>query len=182
MKQHWKEVREQAHDYAADLNLTVNPLRKDTIEFVKEAANWGRLGVQYALIGNGGALAGLPYLLGLIKATAEKPVLLTGDVIWSAGWFAAGMFAAAATCVVAYVDFTLNATINWSWIDLEVKLARQRHYDVEVEDDEFLLRQQIFAQLKASSVVTSLAGIWLALLAWVALAWGAIRLISSLQA
>ena len=148
---------------------------------MKEAANWGRLGVQYALIGNGGALAGLPYLLGLIKLTSEHPVLMMSDIKWSAGLFAGGLLASALVCVVAYADFTLTASIYWSWIDLQMKLAEQRYYDTEVDSEEFALRQRIFAQLKASAVVTSLAGVWLGLLAWVSLAWGAIRLILSLQ-
>ncbi|MCA0246989.1 MAG: hypothetical protein LCH88_16750 [Proteobacteria bacterium] len=177
---HWEKVRKQARGYAEDVNLLINPLRRDTIEYVKESANWGRLGVQYALIGNGAALTALPYLLGLAK-TSPATVLTILDARWSAWWFTGGLMAAALTCAIAYIDFQIHAGVNWSSIDLDYKLAMQRHHDIEVDSGEYALRQEIQNQLRATNVVTSLAGIWLAILAWVALSRGAIRLINSLQ-
>jgi hypothetical protein len=87
----------------------------------------------------------------------------------------------ALVCVVAYADFQVTAATYWSTIDLEWKLIQQRHFDTEMDVQEFPMRQQLHAQLKAANIRTSFAGVWLALLAWFGLAWGAIRLIHSLQ-
>jgi hypothetical protein len=107
-------------------------------------------------------------------------LLSIGDAVGSALWFAGGMFAAAFVCVVAYLDFQVTAGVYWSSIDLEYKLIYQRHYDTEMDDQEHPMRLRITAQLKATSVRTSLARVYLALLAWFALAWGAIRIMLSL--
>jgi hypothetical protein len=93
---HWKEMRDRVGSYAADINLLANPLRRDAIEIVKESSNWARLGVQYAMIGNGGALAALPYLL---SQTAPQYKLGLHDAEWSAVWFAIGLISAALCCL-----------------------------------------------------------------------------------
>jgi hypothetical protein len=83
---------------------------------------------------------------------------------------------------VAYCDFQVNAAINWNDLDVEYKLALQRHYDTEIDGQELPLRQQVRRRdLRLVAIRTSIAGVWLALLGWFNWAWGALRLIVSLQ-
>lgn len=182
IERHWQNVRERIKAYGEDLGRMALPLRRDTFEFVKEASQWGRLGIQYAIVGNAGALAALPYLLSWQKTNSPAtPLLTVGDATWSAIWFAGGLFSAAVVCAIAYCDFQVNAAIGWNDLDVEYKLVLQRHYDTEIDGQELPLRQQIRAELRVVTVRTSIAGLYLALIAWFGLAWGAIRLISSLQ-
>lgn len=181
--QHWQTVRDRSKAYSEDIGRTAAQLKRDAIEYVKESQNWGRLAVQYALIGNAGALAALPYLLSWQRSTTPGITQLSvGDATWSAIWFAGGLLTAALVCAIAYVDFQINAAIHWNDVDVEYKLAAQRHYDTEINGQDIPLRQQIRTELRTVSVRTSLAGLHLALLAWFSLAWGTVRLIVSLQA
>lgn len=175
LAEHWERWRKRFAGYAAEYNNLVNPMRKDTIEIIKESANWGRLAVQYALIGNGGALAALPYLLSH-TTRLELPI---GDAIWSALWFATGLLSAALCCLIAYLDFQVTASIYWADIRLEVDGMRQRHFE---SPDYIEIEPQVTMRnvLQAVTIKTSAAGVILGLIAWFALAWGAFRLIISL--
>jgi hypothetical protein len=176
MAAHWKGWRDRIAPYASDISLLANPLRRDAIEIVKESANWGRLGVQYAMIGNGGALAALPYLL---SQTAPLYKLAIHDAVWSAVWFAIGLISAALCCLVAYSDFQVTATMYWANQGIEVRLANQRHFET---NDQIPVdaHHQMLGVLQSVAIKTSLCGVALAVIAWFALAWGAFRLIISM--
>ena len=173
---HWDLWRKKIALYASDINLLANPIRRDAIEIIKESSNWGRLGIQYILIGNGGALAALPYLL---NSTATEYHLSLTNATWSAAWFAVGLTAAALCCLVAYLDFQVNATMYWSSHRIEILAARQRHFEdnMPVPYDSHL---EIHAALQSVAVKTTLAGVAIAIAAWFALAWGAFRIILSM--
>lgn len=173
---HWATWRKRMADYGADVDLLVHPLRKEGIEITKEAGNWGRLGVQYAMLGNGGALAALPYVL-IQEAGLRLPFLLVGDAIWSALWFAVGLLSAAACCLVAYLDCMVTAAMYWTNLRAGFAAADQRHF---VLDDVTLPHEQTTNMIRVLSIVTgrtSLAGVALAMIAWIAFAWGAVRII-----
>lgn len=173
---HWEAWRKRCLAHATEYNHLINPLRKDTIDILKEAANWGRLAVQYALIGNGGALAALPYLLSN-TTRLELPIV---DAIWSAMWFATGLFSAALCCLIAYMDFQVSASIYWADQRVTGDALRQRHFETgEVFDLEPHISMR--NTLQSVNVRTSLAGVVLGLISWFALAWGAFRLIISLS-
>lgn len=172
---HWKAWRDKFAGYAADVNTLVNPLRRDTIDIIKESANWARLGIQYALIGNGGGLVALPYLLS--QTAAHK--LPLDDAVWSALWFALGIVAAAFVCLIAYIDFLVNASMNWLDIRTIDAAAAQRHFETtEPLPTEANLTMR--NALLTTGIRTSLAGVALGVVAWFPLAWGALRIVVSL--
>jgi len=173
--EHWRRWRERMAGLASDINLLAGPYRRDAIELIKESANWGRLGIQYAIIVNAGALAALPYLLN--QATSHK--IAVGDAAWSAGWFATGLIAAALCCLVAYLDFQIGSQMHWTNYDMECRAARQRHFegDEQLPLDSHTLRITV---LQATNTRTSLCGVALAVIAWLAFAVGALRLIYSM--
>lgn len=174
----WVLWRARWSGYATEINLMANPIRRDAIEIVKEASNWGRLGVQYVLIGNGGALAALPYLL---SSPTAKYAIGIGDAFWSAVWFAGGLTAAAACCVVAYLDFQVTAAMYWANHQIEIRAAQIRHFET-ADTLPLEAHTEMLGVLQSVTTRTSLAGVWIAFIAWFALAWGAFRLIISMAA
>jgi hypothetical protein len=176
LAEHWELWRKRMARYADDINKLVVPLRRDTLEVVKESANWGRLGVQYALIGNsGGLVVALPFVLS--KSSAVH--LSLDDANMCALLFILGFLSAAATCLVAYADFQLSAAIYWNDIDIEFIAARQRHFETAdaIPTEPRVAMRNV---LKAANTKISLCGVGLAAIAWIALAWGGLRLILSL--
>jgi hypothetical protein len=172
---HWERWRKRFAGYASDYNSLLNPVRRDTIDIIKESANWGRLAVQYAMIGNGGALAAMPYLLSQ-TATYKLPI---SDAIWSATWFATGLISAALCCLIAYLDFQVTAAIYWADIKLTNETMNQRHFET-TDIIEIKPHQEMRAGLQAVTIKTGVAGVALGVIAWFALAWGAFRIIISL--
>jgi len=174
---HWKGWRDRMEGFGKDINQIYNPTRRDTLEIVKESQNWARLGIQYAIIANGGALAAMPYLLA---QSASNYRIALADAYWSALWFAMGIAAAAFTCLVAYLDFQVTAGSYWAALRLEWRQAQQRHFENEV-DHEYELHAELQSTLQAVSVKTSIAGVVLGIIAWIALIVGAFRLIVSMS-
>lgn len=173
---HWDGVRKQLKDYGADLNQIANPLRRDAIEIVKESSQWGRLGIQYALIANGGALAALPYLMSQAVAFSRIGV---PDATWSAAWFTLGMTCAALCCLVAYFDFQVTASQYWANHRFELLQLSQRHFETQ-DPLPYESHIAMLGILQAVNVKTTLAGVALAIISWFALAYGAVRLIVSM--
>lgn len=174
---HWKRWRDRLVDYGKDLNQIANPLRRDALEIVKESSNWGRLGIQYALIANGGALAALPYLLNQSGNTYNVEF---NDALWAARWFTLGLAAALLCCIVAYLDFQLTAASYWASHRLELAHLHQRHFETEGTAVAHDATVTMINAVQAVNVRTSLAGVWLGFVSWFGLAWGVFRLIGSM--
>jgi hypothetical protein len=174
----WKGWRDKLADYGKDLNQIANPIRRDALEVVKESSNWGRLGIQYALIANGGALAALPYLL---NQSGNSYNVDFADALWAARWFTLGLAAALLCCLVAYVDFQLNAASYWASYRLELAYLHQRHFETEGTADAYDTTVTMMNVVQAVRVRTSLTGVALGFVSWFALAWGVFRLIGSMR-
>jgi len=173
----WKGWRDKLADYGKDLNQIANPLRRDALEVVKESSNWGRLGIQYALIANGGALAALPYLL---NQSGNAYNVEFNDALWAARWFTLGLAAALLCCLVAYLDFQLTAASYWASHQLELANLHQRHFETHGTAVAHEATVAMINAVQAVNVRTSIAGVSLGFVSWVALAWGVFRLIGSM--
>ena len=176
MAAHWKGWRDRFEAFGKDISQIYVPLRRDTIEIVKESSQWGRLGIQYAIIANGGALAAMPYLLA--QSTTNYHVTF-GDAFWSALWFALGIAAAAFTCLIAYLDFQVTAASYWANLRVEWRLAAQRHFENDDKIDP-AAHDELLATLQTVGTKTTIAGVILGTIAWIALGVGALRLVMSM--
>ncbi len=175
VERQWEDIRTRATAYAKDLNLSANEHRRAALESIKESGLWARLAIQYALVGNGAALVALPYLLSQLT----NYTLPLGDAKWSAYWFALGGAAAALCCLVVYLDYQITAAIYWGDWDLEINLARQRHYENSTTVD-YEGSHHMRNQLRAVNLVTGWSGVVFGVLTWMCLGWGVLRLMMSL--
>jgi hypothetical protein len=157
----------------ADSNLLLAPLRRDALDLTKESGAWARLGIQYSLIVNAGALAALPYLLA--QGSAYR--IDVSDASAAACIFAAGLFSAAVCCLFAYLNLQIMAEAYWADWDAEMKNMVDRHFEHEQFRKEVPLDVARAKRIRKHVAWTVKVGVVLGVGSWVAFIAGALLLI-----
>ena len=170
---HLAEWRDRVSNYINDLDKGANKLRSEALTLFKDSSDWGRLGIQYSLIVNAGALAALPYLID----SSRHAVQITAASA-AAGWFATGLILAADCCLAAYINLQAMGEAFFADRDIEIAVAIERHFADDSQRGKAAKAAARANFCRKITVTTVSAAVVLALASWVSFMWGTINLIS----
>lgn len=147
--------------------------RRDATAAVAESAHWGRLAITYAFIFNAGALTFLPRVAG---EGFLGPIAADGARL-SAWLFGLGALAAALTCLFAYINFQIAASMYWKQGDAAGYEANHAQFG----DADSLAKgrdaRKAANRRRWHLGWTNWTALALGILTWALFVWGSIRLV-----